>query len=51
MADEGDVKRVLLTHHDPERSDEALDKIIKDAKEHAKNTEVDGAMEGMELQL
>ncbi|HDI82500.1 MAG TPA: MBL fold metallo-hydrolase [candidate division WOR-3 bacterium] len=51
MADEGDVKRVLLTHHDPERSDEALDKIIKDAKEYAKKTEVDGAMEGMELQL
>ncbi len=48
-------KRVVLYHHDPERSDEALDKIKVDAqrlaKEKGSRVEVLVAYEGMEIDL
>jgi len=49
------VKRLVLYHHDPDRSDDALDRIALEAQEQA-NREVSGievvvAREGMELAL
>jgi phosphoribosyl 1,2-cyclic phosphodiesterase len=47
------VKRLVLYHHDPDRTDDALDKIAVDAQrkiaERDKGIEVVVAREGLEL--
>jgi phosphoribosyl 1,2-cyclic phosphodiesterase len=49
------VKRLVLYHHDPDRSDDALDRIgpetQKEASERAKGLEVVVAREGLELTI
>jgi len=49
------VKRLVLYHHDPDRSDDALDRIGVDAQkkadERAPGLEVVVAREGMELAI
>jgi phosphoribosyl 1,2-cyclic phosphodiesterase len=48
------VKKLVLYHHDPERTDDALDKIAADTKRLAKEKggpEVFVAYEGMEIEL
>jgi phosphoribosyl 1,2-cyclic phosphodiesterase len=49
------VKRLVLYHHDPDRSDDALDRIAVEAQKQA-NQKVSGlevvvAREGMELAI
>ena len=55
VAAKADVKRLVLYHHDPERSDDALDKIAKDAQrmaaEKRNGLEVLVAREGLELEV
>ena len=47
------VKRLVLYHHDPDRTDEALDRIAQDvaarSPERTKELEIVVAREGMEL--
>ena len=49
------VRRLVLYHHDPDRSDDALDRIAVEAQKHmdqkAGGIEVVVAREGMELQI
>jgi ribonuclease BN (tRNA processing enzyme) len=49
------VKRLVLYHHDPDRSDDALDRIAveaqKQANQKASGIEVVVAREGMELAI
>ena len=49
------VQRLVLYHHDPDRSDDALDRIAVDAQKKANETasrlEVVVAREGMELAI
>lgn len=53
VATRANVKRLILYHHDPDRSDDALDRIGVDAQKRAnalgKGLEVIVAREGMEL--
>ena len=55
VAAKAKVKRLVLYHHDPDRSDEALDRIAKEAQkrtdEIAKGLEVVVAREGLELEI
>ncbi len=49
------MKRLVLYHHDPDRSDDALDRIAVEAQEKANQSasplEVVVAREGMELAI
>jgi hypothetical protein len=49
------VKRLVLYHHDPDRSDDALDRIAVEAQkrmnQRVAGIEVVVAREGMELQI
>ena len=55
MAAKSKVKRLVLYHHDPDRSDDALDRIAVEAQKKATETaprlEVVVAREGMELAI
>jgi phosphoribosyl 1,2-cyclic phosphodiesterase len=55
VAAQAGVKRLVLYHHDPERSDDALDQIGKDAQraatEKRSGLEVIVAREGLELEV
>ena len=55
LALEANVKKLGLFHHDPERSDEELDQIVKKLQKQAKsknaNLEVFAVSEGMELEI
>jgi phosphoribosyl 1,2-cyclic phosphodiesterase len=55
VAAKAGVKRLVLYHHDPDRSDDALDKIGRDAteqgRERASGVEIVVAREGMELTI
>ena len=55
IAAKAGVKRLVLYHHDPDRSDDALDQIGKDAQQQAraraKGLEVVVAREGLELEI
>ena len=55
VAAKSKVKRLVLYHHDPDRSDDALDRIAveaqKKADERAPGLEVVVAREGMELAI
>lgn len=55
MAEQAEIKRLYLTHHDPERTDADLDSIYQDLKKHRNekqySTEVFLATEGVELDL
>jgi ribonuclease BN (tRNA processing enzyme) len=55
VAVKAQVKRLVLYHHDPDRSDDALDRIAVEAQrqtnERAKGIEVLVAREGMELTI
>jgi hypothetical protein len=53
---EGQVDRMILTHHDPLRSDEDLDKMLEDIKKAATDQGLDPekifiAQEGREFQV
>lgn len=48
-AEEAGVRRLVLFHHDPERSDEQLDAIVEEARKIFPG--VDAAREGMTLQI
>jgi ribonuclease BN (tRNA processing enzyme) len=47
IAEQAEVKRLVLTHHAPERSDKALDRIVSEVRLRFRNTEA--AFEGMVL--
>ncbi len=49
IAKECGVKRLILFHHDPDNADEAVDELVRDAREHF--PAVEGAAEGMEISL
>jgi len=55
VAAKSKVKRLVLYHHDPDRSDDALDRIAVEAQEKANQSasplEVVVAREGMELAI
>jgi len=55
VAVKASVKRLVLYHHDPDRTDDALDRIAVEAQkqtnERAKGIEVVVAREGMELTI
>jgi phosphoribosyl 1,2-cyclic phosphodiesterase len=55
LAAEAGCRRLVLFHHEPEHSDDALDRLLADTREFARQRapklEVDGAAEGMELAL
>lgn len=50
LAEEAGVKKLIFTHHDPERTDKQLDEIITEVKTKTK-IEVAGAREGETLEL
>lgn len=47
------VDKLLLTHHDPDRTDEEVDRVVMGARERAKGSriQVEGAKEGQVLML
>ena len=47
VARDSNVKRLLLFHHDPERDDEQVRRIVAEARQHFKNT--DAAAEGLDI--
>ncbi|HTD84242.1 MAG TPA: hypothetical protein VK648_10675, partial [Gemmatimonadaceae bacterium] len=49
LAEMAGVKRLALTHHDPDHDDEFLDRIEKLCRERFANTVL--AREGMEIQI
>jgi ribonuclease BN (tRNA processing enzyme) len=51
VAAKAKVKRLVLYHHDPDRSDDALDRIAVDSQAKAKGIEVVVAREGMVLEI
>jgi phosphoribosyl 1,2-cyclic phosphodiesterase len=54
LAEEAEVKKLLLFHHDPERSDDEIDAIVDRLREGAvgrSSTEVSAAAEGLEFTL
>jgi ribonuclease BN (tRNA processing enzyme) len=51
VATKAKVKRLVLYHHDPDRSDDALDRIAVDSQAKAKGIEVVVAREGMVLEI
>ncbi|KMY68926.1 hypothetical protein AAU61_04990 [Desulfocarbo indianensis] len=52
LARQAEVERLILTHHDPARSDEAIDAMVARAREAAAGQfMVEAAREGMTLQL
>ena len=55
LAEEGEVKKLLFFHHDPERSDDAIDEIVGRVRDEARargsDLEVDAAAEGFDFSL
>ena len=55
VAAEGNVKKLILFHHDPAHSDDKLDDILKKCRKEIKNRQYDfhcsAAIEGMELEV
>ena len=55
LAHAAGVKRLLLSHHDPDHDDDQVDKIVKTARAELKKLgskiECDGAREGMTIEL
>jgi phosphoribosyl 1,2-cyclic phosphodiesterase len=51
VAQECSVKQLALFHHDPERRDDAVDRLLKQARSHAGDVEVFAAGEGMTVHL
>ena len=56
LAKQANVKRMAFTHHDPTRTDDALDRLMDETylplgKKEAPNTEFFAAREGMEIEL
>ncbi|MGQ9631089.1 MAG: MBL fold metallo-hydrolase [bacterium] len=55
VAEKAKVKRLILFHHDPTRSDDAIDEILenckKDASEMGLNIEIIAAYDGLEISL
>ena len=49
IANECGVRRLILFHHDPDRDDESVDNLVRDAREVF--PQVVGAAEGMEISL
>jgi phosphoribosyl 1,2-cyclic phosphodiesterase len=55
LAREGRCRRLILFHHEPEHSDAALDRLIRDTRDYAARVapglEVEAAAEGMQFSL
>jgi ribonuclease BN (tRNA processing enzyme) len=55
MAAQGHVKKLMLFHHDPDRTDAALDKEVEKAqalvRSRGLSLDVDAAREGLEIAL
>ena len=51
LAQAAGAKRLLLTHHDPDRTDGQVQDMVDAAREHAGNMAVDAAAEGMVLEI
>jgi len=55
LAREGRCRRLILFHHEPEHSDDALDRLLADTRQYAASTapgvEVEAATEGMKFPL
>jgi phosphoribosyl 1,2-cyclic phosphodiesterase/DNA-binding response OmpR family regulator len=51
MARQAGVKRLALTHHDPQRDDDAVDRMIEDLRAIASPLEVFAAAEGQSLEF
>jgi ribonuclease BN (tRNA processing enzyme) len=55
LAREGRCRRLILFHHEPEHDDEALDRLLADTREYARNVaprlEVEAAVEGMRFTI
>uniref|UniRef100_A0A7C4UB34 MBL fold metallo-hydrolase n=1 Tax=candidate division WOR-3 bacterium TaxID=2052148 RepID=A0A7C4UB34_UNCW3 len=51
FSNEANVKKVYLTHHDPDKTDEQLDIIEKKAQDYSKSTEVFLAREGITIEI
>lgn len=51
LAQAAGVGRLLLTHHDPDRSDRQVQAMVDAAREHAGGVAVDAAAEGMVLDI
>lgn len=51
FANESNVKKVFLTHHDPDKTDEQIDIIEKKAQEYLKGTQVFLAREGFSIEI
>jgi ribonuclease BN (tRNA processing enzyme) len=55
LAREGRCRRLILFHHEPEHSDAALDRLIRDTRDYAARVapglEVEAAAEGMRFSL
>ena len=55
LAEEGAVRKLLFFHHDPERSDDAIDEIVCRVRDEAgargSGLEIDAAAEGFDFSL
>ncbi len=51
FANEANVKKVYLTHHDPDKTDEQLDALENKAKDYSKSSEVFLAKEGFSIEI
>jgi phosphoribosyl 1,2-cyclic phosphodiesterase len=55
LAREGQCRRLILFHHEPEHDDDALDRLVHDTREYAARTapklQVEPAVEGMRFTL
>lgn len=51
FANEANVKKVYLTHHDPDKTDEQLEELENKAKDYSKSTEVFLAKEGFSIEI
>ena len=45
------ARRLALFHHDPSHTDDQLDRMVAEAQERATTVDVDGAREGVEIDL
>ena len=51
VARESGAKRLLLYHHDPDRTDPAMDVLLEKVRKSAKDLVIDAAREGMAFEL
>ncbi|MBU1276919.1 MAG: MBL fold metallo-hydrolase [Proteobacteria bacterium] len=51
LAQAADAQRLILTHHDPDRSDDEVQDLLDQARKHSGSLAVDAAAEGMVLEI